>query len=107
MQDVMLNIMNSEWIIIIFVVLVLLLGSNRLPEAAKKLGKIKTKYTKMSTDIRDGLDEATSTKIDSHKPVDDERKKLEIIAKSIHIDSTDMDTLSLQKAIDEKMNAST
>ncbi|WOV92916.1 MAG: twin-arginine translocase TatA/TatE family subunit [Candidatus Nitrosoabyssus spongiisocia] len=107
MQDVMLNIMNGEWIIIFFVTIVLLLGTNRLPEVAKKLGKIKTKYTKMSTDIRDGLDQATNLKIDSTLPVDNERKKLEIIAKSINLDSTDMDTISLQKAIDEKMNTFT
>jgi len=35
-----LNIVGSEWIIIIFVVLILFLGSSHMPGAAKKLGKV-------------------------------------------------------------------
>ena len=35
--DYGLNIIGSEWIIIIFVALILLFGTNKLPEAGKKL----------------------------------------------------------------------
>jgi len=38
--EYLLNIIGSEWMIIIFVALILLLGTNRFPEAAKKIGKI-------------------------------------------------------------------
>ena len=38
--DYALNIIGSEWIIIIFVALILLFGTNKLPEAGKKIGKI-------------------------------------------------------------------
>jgi len=41
-----LNIMGSEWIIIIFVALIVLLGTNRLPEVTKKLGKAVGEYKK-------------------------------------------------------------
>ena len=37
---VALNIIGGEWVIIIFVALVLILGTNKLPEAAKKMGKV-------------------------------------------------------------------
>ena len=36
---VALNIIGGEWVIIIFVALVLILGTNKLPEAAKKNGQ--------------------------------------------------------------------
>ena len=39
---VALNIIGGEWVIIIFVALVLILGTNKLPEAAKKMGKVVT-----------------------------------------------------------------
>ena len=40
MLEYSLNIIGSEWMIIIFVALILLLGTNRFPEAAKKIGKM-------------------------------------------------------------------
>ena len=39
-MDYFLNIMGSEWMIIIFVALILLFGTNKLPEAGKKIGKM-------------------------------------------------------------------
>ena len=41
-----LNIIGSEWMIIIFVALILLFGTNKLPEAGKKIGKIIGEYNK-------------------------------------------------------------
>jgi sec-independent protein translocase protein TatA len=35
-----LNIGGSEWMIIIFVAVVLVLGTGKLPGAAKKMGKV-------------------------------------------------------------------
>ena len=35
-MEYFLNIMGSEWMIIIFVALILLFGTNKLPEAGKK-----------------------------------------------------------------------
>ena len=39
-MEYFLNIMGSEWMIIIFVALILLFGTNKLPEAGKKIGKM-------------------------------------------------------------------
>jgi len=46
MFEYLLNIIGSEWIMIIFVALILLLGTNRFPEAAKKIGNIVGEYNK-------------------------------------------------------------
>ena len=39
-----LNIGGSEWMIIIFVAVVLVLGTGKLPGAAKKMGKVVSEY---------------------------------------------------------------
>ena len=52
MIDYSLNIGGSEWIIIVFVALVLILGTNKLPEAAKKIGKAMNEYKKAKEGIQ-------------------------------------------------------
>ena len=47
---VALNIIGGEWVIIIFVALVLILGTNKLPEAAKKMGKVVNEYNRAKED---------------------------------------------------------
>ena len=47
-----LNIIGSEWIIIIFVALILLFGTNKLPEAGKKIGKIVGEYNKAKNNVQ-------------------------------------------------------
>ena len=52
MIDYSLNVAGSEWIIIIFVALVLILGTGKLPGAARKLGKAVNEYNKAKNDIQ-------------------------------------------------------
>ena len=47
MLEFSLNIGGSEWMIIIFVAVVLVLGTGKLPGAAKKMGKVVSEYPKM------------------------------------------------------------
>jgi len=47
-----LNIIGSEWIIIIFIALILLLGTNRFPEMAKKIGKVVGEYNNAKNQIQ-------------------------------------------------------
>ena len=49
---VALNIIGGEWVIIIFVALVLILGTNKLPEAAKKMGKVVNEYNRAKEEIK-------------------------------------------------------
>jgi sec-independent protein translocase protein TatA len=80
-----LNIMGSEWIIIIFVALVLILGTNQLPSAARKLGKAVNEYNKAKNDVQNHMKDISNHNVDVSGPVENERQKLEMIAKSLGI----------------------
>ena len=60
MIDYALNIIGSEWIIIIFVALILLFGTNKLPEAGKKIGKMVGEYNKAKTEMQNQIKEYTN-----------------------------------------------
>jgi len=85
MFDYSLNIGGSEWMIIIFVALVLILGTGKLPGAAKKLGKAVNEYNKAKNEIQEQMKEVTEDTPKISGPVETEREKLEMIAKSAGI----------------------
>jgi len=87
MLEYSLNIIGSEWMIIIFVALILLLGTNRFPEAAKKIGKIVGEFNKAKNEIQNEMKDVANENIKVSGPVKNEREKLEIMAKTIGIDS--------------------
>ena len=87
MLEYSLNIIGSEWMIIIFVALILLLGTNRFPEAAKKIGKIVGEFNKAKNEIQNEMKDVVNENIEISGPVKNEREKLEIMAKTIGIDS--------------------
>lgn len=103
MFDFTLNIMGSEWIIIIFVALIVLLGTNRLPEVTKKLGKAVGEYNKTKNDVQNQLKDFSSSNLDVAGPVENERQKLEMIAKSLGINSSNKSDEEIRLAISEKM----
>jgi sec-independent protein translocase protein TatA len=81
MLEYSLNILGSEWIIIIFVALLALLGTNKLPEVTKKLGRAVGEYNKTKTEIQNQLSGITNANLNVTSPVQNERQKLEFIAK--------------------------
>jgi len=83
-----LDILGSEWIIIIFVALIVLLGTNRLPDVAKKLGKAVGEFNKKKNEVTNQFNEYKNTTISVNGPVENERQKLEMIAKSLGVDCT-------------------
>ena len=87
MLEYSLNIIGSEWMIIIFVALILLLGTNRFPEAAKKIGKIVGEFNKAKNEIQNEMKDVANENIEISGPVKNEREKLEMMAKAIGIDS--------------------
>jgi sec-independent protein translocase protein TatA len=103
MLDFSLNIAGSEWMIIIFVALVLILGTGRLPGAAKKLGKVVNEYNKAKNEIQDQMKEVSEQTPTISGPVGTEREKLETIAKTIGIKTEDKTNDELQKIISAKM----
>ena len=103
MIDFSLNIMGSEWIIIIFVALIVLLGTNRLPEVTKKLGKAVGEYNKTKNDVQKQFTDFSRSNLDISGPVENERQKLDAIAKSLEIDSTNKTDEEIRFAISEKI----
>lgn len=98
-----LNIAGSEWIIIIFIALVLLLGTNQLPNAAKKLGKAVNEFNKAKNDVQNQMKEMTDTNIHVSGPVDNERQKLEAIAKSLGVNTKEKSDDELREIITNKL----
>ena len=104
MQDVSLNILGSEWIIITFVALILFLGTNRLPELSKKLGKAVGEYNKTKNMVQSELQHAIAGyNISVQGPVQTERQKLEMIAKSLGIDFLNKSDEELRNIITSKI----
>ena len=101
-----LNIIGSEWVIIIFLALILLLGANRFPEIATKLGKTVGKYNKAKNKIQNEMKDFSKENLDISGPVKNEREKLDVIAKTIGVDSKNKTDDQLKRIITNKMGSS-
>ena len=82
MMDYSLNVGGSEWLIIIFVAIVLIFGTGKLPGAARQLGKAVNEYNKAKNEIQNHMKEVTEETPKISGPVETEREKLEMIARS-------------------------
>ncbi len=98
-----LNIVGTEWIVIIFVALILILGTNKLPDAAKKLGKAVNEYNKAKNDMTNQMKDYSNTSMQMPGPVESERAKLELMAKTLGIDSKEKTDEELRKIISSKI----
>ncbi|RDJ32522.1 MAG: translocase [Crenarchaeota archaeon] len=103
MIDFSLNVAGSEWIIIIFVALVLILGTNKLPEAAKKLGRASAEYKKARDEVQNQMKDFSTQNVQVSGPVQNEREKLEMIAKSLGINFAGKTTDELREIISSKI----
>jgi sec-independent protein translocase protein TatA len=98
-----LNIVGSEWVIIIFVALILFLGTGQLPGAARKIGKAVSQYNQAKTDVQNQLKDVTNDSVDISGPVENERQKNEIIAKSLGIRPEGLTDEELQKLVENRI----
>ncbi len=101
--DYWLNIMGSEWIIIIFVALIVLLGTNRLPEVTRKFGKAVGEYKKAKNEVQNQFKDFSNSNLDVTGPVQNERQKLDMIAKSLGINSSNKTDDELRDLISSKI----
>ena len=111
MIDYTLNIIGTEWMIIIFVALILLFGTNKLPEAGKKIGKMVGEYNKAKTEMQNQIKEYTNSdpkenNISINGPVQTERQKLEYMAKSLGINIENKTDSELKQVIESKFESS-
>ena len=102
-MDYWLNIMGSEWIIIIFVALIVLLGTNKLPEVSKKLGRAVGEYNKAKNEMQKQFKDLSNSNLEVTGPVENERQKLDTIAKTLGINFSDKSDEELRALISEKM----
>lgn len=103
MFDYSLNILGSEWIIIVFVALVLILGTNQLPNAARKLGMAVNEFNKAKNEVQDQMKGISNTDLGITEPLETERQKLETIAKTLGVNVTGRSDEELRKIISDKM----
>lgn len=104
MIDYFLNILGGEWMIIIFVALILFLGTGQLPGAARKLGKLVNEFNKAKTEVQNQINEVSKEGMDISGPVENERQKNEIIAKSLGISPVGITDEELQILIQGRMD---
>ena len=104
MEWLPLNIMGIEWIIVVFVALVLILGTGKLPAAARKIGRVAAEFEKAKNDIRQQMSPEHTIRVNG--PVQSEHQKLEAMAKSVGVDTEGMSTEELRGAIQDKINGS-
>ena len=107
MIEYSLNIGGSEWMIIIFAAVVLILGTGKLPGFAKKMGKVVNEYNNAKNEIQEQMKEVTEEIPKISGPVETEREKLEMIAKSAGIKVEGKTDEELQKEISLKMGERT
>ena len=103
MLEYTLNIIGTEWIIIIFIGLILLFGTNRFPDVAKKIGRLVGEYSNAKTQIENEMKGATNQNLQVSGPVKDERKKLEMMAEQLGIDYENKTDTELKKIIEDKI----
>lgn len=119
-----LNVAGTEWIIIVFAVLVLILGTNKLPEAAKKFGRAVNEYNRAKEGVRDQVQGMAGTgggggpagggpaasgggpgAVRVAGPVGTEREKLEAICDSLGIGHAGRTDAELRRLVAERMGA--
>jgi len=93
--------------IIIFVAIVLILGTGKLPGVAKKMGKVVNEYNNAKNEIQQQMKEVTEEIPKISGPVETEREKLETLAKSVGIKTEGKTDEEIQKDISTKIGKKT
>jgi sec-independent protein translocase protein TatA len=106
LENYLMNVGASEWIIIGLLILILLFGSKKLPEFSRTIGKVAGEFEKMrAVSLRQKNDQDSSylgPRIDG--VVDNERHKLEMIAESLGIEHVNKNDDELRLLISDKIN---
>ncbi len=112
----MINIGGSEWIIIVLLFLILIVGSKHLPSLGRSIGKAVGEYERARASIRRELDRMnanTNTNTNTSigltipikGPVSSEREKLEAVARALGIDPNGVSDDELRRLLHERLNS--
>jgi sec-independent protein translocase protein TatA len=105
MLDFSLNIIGNDWIMIVLVGLVLLLGTKRLPDATKKLARIMAQYDKTKNMVHEEIKKAKGEfNVSISGPVMSERQKLETLAKSLGMNTEGKADADLRDMVNSKLS---
>ena len=88
-----------EWVFIIVIVVVLFFGVKKIPEIARSVGRASSEYEKAKIQAKQELNQMNAKGGSANEPSID-REKLESIADTLGIDSTNKNDVELRKAID-------
>ena len=88
---------------IIFVALILLFGTNRFPDIAKKIGRLVGEYSNAKNQIENEMKDTTNQNLQVSGPVKDERQKLDVMSKTLGIDSKSKSDEELKGIIKNKI----
>ena len=106
LENYLMSIGGSEWIIIGLLVVILLFGSKKLPEFSRTIGKAMGEFEKVRTmSLKQRIDDDSNylgPRI-SHA-VRNERHKLEMLAESLGIDHVNKNDEELRLLILEKIS---
>lgn len=106
LENYLMSIGGSEWIIIGLLVVILLFGSKKLPEFSRTIGKAMGEFEKVRTmSLKQRIDDDSNylgPRIS--QAVDNERHKLEMLAESLGIDHVNKNDEELRLLILEKTN---
>ncbi len=102
--DFSLTIMGNDWIVIAFVALIMILGTKRLPDVSKKIGKVLGEVNKTRNIVQNEFQKVKGDfTIPVQGPVTSEREKLEIMAKTLRIDSSNKTDDELRNLVMTKL----
>ena len=87
--------------------MILLFGTNKLPEAGKKIGKIVGEYNKAKNNVQKQFKDyaepnSNDSNLSVNGPVQTERQKLEYMAKSLGINIENKSNSELKQIIEAK-----
>lgn len=106
LENYVMNVGGSEWLMIGLLVVILLFGSKKLPEFSRTIGKAVGEFEKMRNSTLTQKIDQDSNYLGPRVAgaVDNERHKLEVIAESLGIDYVNKDDEELRLLISDRIN---
>jgi len=106
LENYVMNVGGSEWLMIGLLVVILLFGSKKLPEFSRTIGKAVGEFEKMRNSTLTQKIDQDSNYLGPRVAgaVDNERHKLEVIAESLGIDYANKKDEELRLLISDRIN---
>jgi sec-independent protein translocase protein TatA len=106
LENYVMNVGGSEWLMIGLLVIILLFGSKKLPEFSRTIGKAVGEFEKMRNSTLTQKIDQDSSYLGPRVAgaVDNERHKLEVIAESLGIDYVNKNDEELRLLISDRIN---